>query len=544
MQGTPRQNIAAVFICLMVFAGVGLHLWANSASRNLQGPRYVAAGADGVVVALDRQLHQLSLNGTSRSVVSLDALGIEGTLVGLQLLSDGSLLLGEREERRVLRCHLERRHCEPLAPSDRFAIKGQFKFHLDEAGNRLYLTDTHRHRLLVQDLSQGALTELSTPNRLKYPNGITLDAHGRLLVADTNHHRIAVFEAASGESLEEKVMLKRDGRHWPTVVKAGAGGELWVLNADSGLGSADLMRVGTDGVWSRMALPPGADPLSLAVVENRVLVADPTQVRLYGVDTDTGAHTDFGDMAFQALLTERANGKQALERIGHIGLALLGGGIVLTLLLVGVVVRTSEPQVRQSETVLVRPAGHFPGVVWAPQDRDTATKVRRLLWTLMLLVMLPILGMGAMVFFPEEAAMGDLWLALAFGFLAVVLPGVAWMLRQQLRAGIGTDGEYLYLDPGNGRITRVAPEAVLHTPRLVTFGRGSVLLQLGTLGTAFEPQAYYRDIHPLVCRGRKVSELHLMVYQILNRQPVGLFSLAVIVIGLPAMVFYGLGGIH
>lgn len=553
MQGSPKQNAAALAILLLVLGSLGLRLWASGESSALLGPSYIGANAGHVVLEYDRQLFQLALDGSVQSSVPLAELGIDATPVGLQLLSDGHVVIGDLDARAIHRCQLPEPRCERIAPSDRFAIKKQFKFHLDEQRNRLYLTDTNRHRLLMQDLANNTLAELSAPGDLRYPNDIVVDGDGRPVIADTNHHRVAAYVPDNGvrHLLTGTPPLARNGRTWPTAIATADAGDFVVLISDGKLADADAIVYSADGnALRRLDLPADADPVAVAIQGRTALLTDPSRIAVYAANIDDGTVRRFGDERFQALLAQRAQHKQQLDRLASLGFAGLGVALVFAGLLAVKVVRQNDRQPAGRHRA-PRRAVDLADIVWAPRNGEAMAKLRRALWLAGSLVTIAVV-----LLFPAtcpqllgSSDLSSLWaplisipplVALGFALLPLTAAGTFWAFRAMLKAGIGTDGEHLYLRDGKGHVIRIAPEDILHTGRIAMYGKHAVQLQLGAYGPTFEPEPFYRDIHPLLSRGRKVSELHAMVYQILNRQPAGWLNLAVLGAALLLLAVYGL----
>jgi hypothetical protein len=555
MQGTTTQNAAAILFSLFVVAGIAVKLWAMSAALEISGPRVVDVAPNDVFVVIDHDLYQLSHTGVMGNVVPIAELGLDGPIVAVQGLAAGEVLLGDLRSRSIFRCTLESRDCERVAPSDRFAIDGQFGFRFEEHSGRLYITDTNRHRLLVQDVTTAVLSEVRTPDRLRLPSGIAIDMNGRAVVADTNNHRTVVLEVDdTGTSIAEdryreisaKTAIARSGHHWPIAVAVDGDERIWTLNGNSALARADLIGYADTVPVRRGELPAHADPVSVAARGSLLVVADPFMIGLHEVDVRSGVVLPFGDASFQALLAERRDRKRRLERYGNHGLSLLIVGLVLAgLLLVTVVRGNHKNRTSRSGTVLSRAAiANVHDVVWAQHNPDVRRPLRLIMVASIGVFVLCALLIAYIAY--EALRDGASWTDLAelgMGLAAAILlvggmSGVSWWLLTRLMgANVGSDGENLYLRDHRGRVLRVAPEDVIHTPRIVAYRSTAVTLQFGTYGPAFEPESFYRDIYPYIARGRRVSELHLLAYQLVHGHAMTWSVLAATVVLLGAYVY-------
>jgi DNA-binding beta-propeller fold protein YncE len=77
---------------------------------------------------------------------------------------------------------------------------------LDEARNRLYVSDTPSHRIMIYDLEGGYVGEIgergADPGQFNYPVNLSVDREGRLYVVDTGNFRVQVFSPEGDYLLE------------------------------------------------------------------------------------------------------------------------------------------------------------------------------------------------------------------------------------------------------------------------------------------------------------------------------------------------------
>ncbi len=364
-------NWAAGLGTLAILAGVWSAIEVGSQTAHLKGPSFMAPGTnEGVLVLSDGTLHLLDPAGRVRGRLTLKALGLPDAITALAPLGE-DFLVGEAATGSIQRCSWTARRCTPWVSggnASRRELKHAFKIAATAGGERVYVTDTARHRLLVYDAGGHRLGASRGEPPMCFPNGLWVDPRGGLYVADTNSHRIAglstdpahlaatlsAFPTArlvgrwcrceeTGSSgivpLDDMLSFSgatpkalagaRPGRVWPTVAQRDSARRWWVVNADADLRHGDLLRFDSDGAPPRrVMLPPRADPFDLVLRRDDLLVSDPTLMRIYRVDYAGTLVGELGDGAFRSELRALAKRLRALKLLR---LALLAGLLALAL---------------------------------------------------------------------------------------------------------------------------------------------------------------------------------------------------------------------
>lgn len=347
-----------------------------------QGPSVIAVGDGAVLLGARHELFLVPL-GKPAERIALKDLGLEGPVVGVGW--DGKdWFVGDDATGTLHRCDLAARRCTPaLAPSAERWLRRTAKFAF--APDRIYVTDTERHRLLAFDGTGQPLAQTRTaPVALCFPNGIRAYDDG-LLIADTNNHRIVWVDPAAdfasetyvnavasdevtvaqcstvskelgergnafvntvvdansgGRSGARAYPVVRPGRVWPSaveVVPTAAGDAVWVIVANDGMRDGDLLAFGAeDDVPRRMALPSDADPVELALLGELMLVTDPTNMKVHAVRAagDGPTLSDWEPPGLrEAFVAQRA--QRAEYKLWRLGAS---GGIAFGVLLALVVV--------------------------------------------------------------------------------------------------------------------------------------------------------------------------------------------------------------
>ncbi len=380
------HGLAAVAM-LGILGGIVVLQKFSKLEAETQGPSVIATNEAGDVLLGARHLLFLVPSGKPVERIELEALGLGGPVVGLGW--DGKdWFVADDASGTLHRCDLAAKSCRPaLAVSEERWLRRTAK--LAFAPDRIFVTDTERHRLLAFGAGGDPVGSSRTaPIALCFPNGIRA-YDGGLLVADTNNHRIAwvdptadfasetylhvagspevtkaqcsdaslalgergdpalntLVDSAAG-GLSFAIEGARPGRTWPTAVQpvtTTIGPNYWVIVADSGMRDGDVL-VFSDGsdLPKVIGLPDDADPVELAQLGDKVLITDPTRMRVYASSIETAAHVDSPLAAdwdatgvsavFNAQRSQRATYKALrFAATGGIGLGVLLALVVVVL---------------------------------------------------------------------------------------------------------------------------------------------------------------------------------------------------------------------
>lgn len=202
LEGNAWQNILAAVFVGLIFVSAGARLWALNEAYKIYLPDHVASNSRGICIHSDKKLYFLSPEGRTERRVELSALGLNREPADLELLEDGSLLIGDMDKKTILRCSTENLSCRTVGPANNYRIADNFKFLADEKRNLLFIADTNNHRIVVQDLEGAYYRTVEGSARIDYPNDMTLDEQGMLWVSNTLHERLLCFKI-DGDSVTE-----------------------------------------------------------------------------------------------------------------------------------------------------------------------------------------------------------------------------------------------------------------------------------------------------------------------------------------------------
>jgi hypothetical protein len=220
--------------------------------------------------------------------------------------------------------------CRPFGPD--FRSTRTFRLAVEASTGAVLIADTAQHRLLRLD-AQGRL-QATSPQHFRFPNAMVIGRDGLLYVADTNHHRIAAVNPGTsgfGEvrhAFNVAVKESTPDRTWPMGLAQTPGGAFWAINAASNMAFGDLITYEEDGrLRQKLDQASGADPLSLLVVKDRVLVSDPHSFRIRTFDLEGKPRRAFGDEAFATEMDVLQGQRKRLEAISSwafVSIAALG----------------------------------------------------------------------------------------------------------------------------------------------------------------------------------------------------------------------------
>ncbi len=361
-----------------VLVAVGYMLWAAFNVAADFAPLVLAQLPNKDVVAASHvDLYHFDADGQLKQQISVADLGIRDGVSELQALDDKTVLVGDLGAGAIKRCDLEVRACRVLEgfSGNTPAFLRSFQFAVDSGAGHIYVTDTARHRLVQFDANGLRLRQIAGPERLCFPNAPVV-VEGRLYVSNTNHHSVAAwsldaldaepqswltvqegrrgvncpapleyrgFEIFAGErpaSGGRPAVVhqeSRRGRVWPMVARRDRRGQWWVLNADNRMAHADIIVFDRDFTQPRrVRVADNADPLSLLVRHDDVLITDTRSGAILEVGLDGKLRGRFGDARFHAEIETRRTRQINMQWLRMYTMAGVGALLVLGLLALGV----------------------------------------------------------------------------------------------------------------------------------------------------------------------------------------------------------------
>lgn len=464
-------------LALIWQAGVEIHRWT--------GPSKLASAADGHVWLLSHgQVHEFDAAGQRVQAIAMAELKLPDAATEFVRLSTGELLIAEPETPAIHRCDPTQRRCQVLAGgagADHGCFDQALWLAVDEAAGRLYVADSGNHRLLLFDLRGRLLDKTDTAGgRLDYPNHIALSAPGRLRVVDTGHRRVVDVDVAGdrfGADLADIPTandLAGPGRKRPMLSAQMPDGRLWVVLADANMGQGSIVVFDPQGrAEHRLELDDAADPVGLAWSGQRVLIADRDGFRVRQATLDGRPLEDFGDAGFQDELRrqrDRVDRWRMIQFGSQIGVAAVPVLGILLLLLMGERLELRRPGANALRFDQAPRA--VSGTTWLTARPEFARQQKRLLAAFAVASLLMILALywvatdlGGV---PERAIT---LLGALVGLTTVVVAVTLHTVARRARSRLGTDGQSILHDPGDGIIRRHPLRTVKSDGRHLLLGR-------------------------------------------------------------------------
>lgn len=348
MSRKKRRSNAPIF---GVLAGIalfaGLLLLALYQKERLYGPvRGTVFKTGEVMIASHAYLHEFT-DGKRDRKIPLKLLGLGPVVTDMVALDNGDVLLGDVDHAAVKRCDLGAFTCRTIydASGAGGPFGKSFKIAVDEKHDRIYATDAENHRLLALNF-EGRIMATTPPSgsEFVYPNDVILTTEGLLAIVDTEHSRVAFVDPEAtpfgkvADSFNTATKLAIQGFTTPIGLARGAEGSYWAVIASNLAQKGDVVEfAGAEphGGIKRADLGLDADPLSLLALPDRILVMDPSNLRVRTVMMDGKVAADFGGKEFTDELQTTGRRKQTVEtlrlvaQIGLVVMALLALWIAL-----------------------------------------------------------------------------------------------------------------------------------------------------------------------------------------------------------------------
>jgi hypothetical protein len=357
----------AVFLIVLIALFLGLRIWASARAASFVGPASIREGESGNIYIMSNNILYLhDRQGNLLDRIPMSKFGIDrvigdfwayrnGDILLRRQVSQGLTIFGEAEmfartgtgekdrlgtgESILQQCSVRTFRCKNFGNEGEVFDKiSGFRLFVDEKKGTTFLSDIVGHRLLMLDDKGTVIKKTSTP--FQFPNQIVLEDDGLLYVADTNNHRVAAVksdkENFGSVEKEFKIVHPRDALKptWPMALVHMPDKKWWVINADDTMSYGTVMILNQKGAFETVVpLPEGADPYYLAVLGDRVLISDPSLMRVYTAGHNGELRDDFGSLTFKLDLAELRRERRLYEVIATLSmwalLILLAGSLLL-----------------------------------------------------------------------------------------------------------------------------------------------------------------------------------------------------------------------
>jgi uncharacterized membrane protein YjgN (DUF898 family) len=381
-----KNNIYIVLLIVCIVVVVLARIWSAEREASITGPTAIRTDTNGNTYIVSANiLYIQDKDGDLLDRIQLEKLGIDQFIGDFWILKNGDILLrrgirqkatffrelqmflrigsGKQDaiadEKVILqRCSLSTFRCEQFGSGpDAFKKMTTFKIAVDEEKGNVYIADTLEHRLLLYDI-EGRLKKISGA-AFNFPNSLVLAQDNLLYVADTNNHRICGVSTETetfGRIEKEFSVISTDsseGKVWPSAILPMDDNRWIVINSGDNMQHGEVMQYERQGTFIRhIQLPDDADPMSMALQADRVLITDPMQMRVYRVKQDGSTDKDFGSLSMTIDLHELKRTRELFSIQRQATLWILIVLLILTLIVVAKSRRHKGNEMPQPERVI------------------------------------------------------------------------------------------------------------------------------------------------------------------------------------------------
>jgi hypothetical protein len=516
---TKRLALAAM---VGIVGGLILTTIFSGAAARAVGPTFVARNSAGeTLLANSARLFLVAADEAKATALHVDALGLRGPVTSIT--TDGTdWFIGNDETGNLYRCDLVARNCVAAlrAAGGRRIFRRAHRVAF--ANDRIFLTDSESHRLLVFDRQGQPLTATRTgPLALCFPNGIVA-ADDEIYVADTNNFRIARIAADDparsatflqvslgaplkrancssksrvfgerGTPLLNKVIDTADtialgaqppaspDRVWPASVLRTSAGEWWVVQMDNDMSMGEVIRYHADGApVGRVQLPPGADPIELIEARGEVLITDAGLTRVHRASLEGKLLGDWGPSEFQESLRGIVAERTLNGTLQHLSYTVMAAGMLAAFLVVVFEVRRQRQQGWAPRGTLhpVAIQSGEPGAEthWIPLDADFLRRTHRAGWLIVVYLLLLVAACGYLL--------GDLdldtqlgrfrasMLGVMFGTVLAIAVAILINIPRLRQRRLGVNRREVRFESGSGKVIAAPWNDVRVGPRTLLLG--------------------------------------------------------------------------
>jgi hypothetical protein len=566
MNSNVNPLIAAIVI-LLVCTGSVIWMWGTGEAEEISGPSEMLTDPAGhLYVQIQDQLVEHDENGIYVKRHDLGNIGIDRVLGGLAFFSDGDLLVRRGPDSRTFldgvrafsrqtnnrsivssdpatglhRCNLNNYECQPFG-TPTIDFNAAFSIFIDPDTDDVYISDTSRH-LLRKYSSQGEV--LSPPaDGFRFPNHLIVH-DGNLLVADTNTYSIRQVTADSagfGDYVDTFNVTpgeaQRAEQRWPSHFVQ-VGNEWWVNNMATTMSDGGIYTFDKDWQFQRrLELPQGADPISMLVFRDKVLVTDWNNSRVHQFTFAGIAESDFISAGLTEIYAESGETRLRYLMFTWATLLLLAA-IAVILVIKGTtpadaIVPDTDNTVPENSEV-----ADFNKHIWLKPIPETVKNFRRgfiVAGILMAIVVVMFFYIGIAIstdFLDWEFALHG------FIFVSIYLT-FAWISRVNFGTTIGLYRDRIILRDHSGREVKHAIKDAIYDGTMIA--TPDMAIALGNNKFPFyDKETIASVLLPRLDKSQEVTVVAMQAALIRMRHPLGILNVAglVVIAGLFAWMLF------
>ena len=547
--------LVVVLVIVLTLVAIGVWLWGTGEAKSIGGPAELKTDPEGhLYIQIQNQLLEHDATGAFLQRHDLTKLGVQQLLGGIGFFSNGDILLRRGPDPRTFsqdirayrrqtndqtlepttpetglyRCNLDTAECIRFgaAPIDFKAAHGIF---IDWQTDEVYITDTTRH--LLRKFTANGEPLAGPVGGFKFPNQLLLH-DGHLYIANTNFHQIRKVDPRTdyfGEELEffdvRPSVAVAAGQTWPSHV-ARVGSEWWVNNMQGSMSDGGIYVF--DSEWRykhRIALPQGADPISILPFHDEVLISDWNNDRVFRVSKDGTLLRDFNSPGLEQVLSESRAIRLQYQIYSYAGIALF------LFVFIGLIIRTlaaKETTNSKGKLPLKNKAAPSDELIWLEPDPKVIRKITIALRLAVLLIIVVIVLTGLVVVISGNYRLG-ISLLLPLAGLAVICAIIAWAGRANVGTAISIQGRTVTLQDHRGRTSSCSVNDVVYDPTAIATPDMAIFLGQPHM-SVYDRQSLNDELFPRLDDAQRISLWRMQKVLFDRRHPQGL-SLALALLG-------------
>ncbi len=552
-------------LVLMIFGGIiGLKVWAGHQWRSLGGATMLHVDRQGQLwINIHEHLFAFNEQGEALAQYNLNAIDIEELAGGFAFFDNDEILLRwgtydpslinriliffrsgtendllKGDENKLVRCHTEAWHCQPLSNFPESFVR---TFHLYIDGNNdIFVADTSNHRLFWLD-EHGIVKDKITSG-LRFPNQV-LKYNGQLWLANTNRHHIAVIDIEEGVlqtdwreiSMKNEVSSPLD-EIWP-VNFAIINEQLFVLSQGNNLMRGSVYAYDLEGeLLQRFDLGGDSDPVAMTAFRGEILVSDYSRMVIERFDMAGNKLGEFDPQVLKSITLSNKIKQQEYKQLDQWSLYLF-----VILMIPGFIVAAvldkkhrEETQQKSTEQQAGKISGNIAGIakpepddteiIWLEVKDKFKKQLKWLPWLFAGLIALP------MFLLLLETSLTMVMVCLGpFLMLLLVVVALYKQCKNVFNSAIGVKGQWLLLRSGNGEVAIGSGEEILRRQKLLIIG-SNCLVTGSYHGSWFDEGSYEELVEPRLVLAREISEMEWLQWQWQYRRSLILVPAVLIVV--------------
>lgn len=553
MNSKVHPLVVLIVVVLTVLV-IGLWVWGTGRAKQIAGPAELAIDPAGHLY-LQMQNYLLEHDSAGRFVKrhDLSKLGIERVLGTIRFFSNGDILLRRGVDSRTLldniraylrlsnekplrsdfpgtgiyRCNLRTDSCSPFGP-ELIDFTATFGLFIDWETDDVFFSDTTRHALRKYSAEGESLG--MAKGDFRFPNQL-LVRDGLLYVANTNRHSVQIVEPASdsfGTTIDSINVISTEasssGHKWPSHL-ARIGDEWWINNMSTDMDDGGIYVFDTEWHFRyRVALPSGADPISIVPFGDEVLVSDWNNDRVHRISIGGQLLGDFTSPGLQDLVAESVTQRLHFKVYAYVAV-LVYFLLIIALIFKGIISESTEQT--KAKTRSRKTSTEFPDeLVWIEPDPKVVRKIK-LSVRLAALCVVPILPIFVYLMVIADQPLAIAQLILPVIGIVIIFVMIVRLNHININTAIGLRGKNVTLRNHTGQKITVPAKDIFYDRTTIASAEIAVFLGQARMAI-YDREILDNEVFPRLGDAKSVSALEMQMALIRMHHPQGLITLLAI----------------